>query len=85
MIGRDRRDHSVTEPALDYRSTVGDRDRGPARFRLNDEVPRRYQAAERTAKRRLMGSGRQHKDSLARDERHVTRDRVREQAAVAVD
>src|SRR5277367_2327963 len=85
MIGGDRRDDAVAQSALDDRGAISDRHCGAARVRLDDQIARGNQSAQRTTKRRLMCSGDQHKDSRARDERHVTRDRVGEQAGLAVD
>jgi hypothetical protein len=85
VIGRDRGDDSVAQPALDNRGAVGDCHCGAARVGFNNQVIRRDQAADRTPKRRLMRRRGQHENSLARDERHMTRDRIREQAGLAVN
>ena len=85
MIGGDRCDDAVAQPALDDRGAISDRHGGAARVRLDDQIARGNQSAQRTTKRNLMRGGDEHENSLARDERYVTRDRVGEQAGLAVD
>ena len=85
MIGGDRCYDTVAQSALDNCGAISDRHRGAARVRLDDQIARGNQSAQRTTKRSLMGGGDEHENSRARDERHVTRDRVGKQAGLAVD